>query len=356
MTFSKPRVLYIPWDKPVHHDESWKVLNEKFDLVNYDFENVEDYMNELRKPNHGKIGNIDAICRSAWLKSSPYVHHYILRDEAVRLLPESCKIVVQSGHGYDIVDVDYLTSRGIVFCNSPDSCSRATADVGIYLVLSSFRYLTYAEHCLRTPGKYYDSQELANISEDPNGKTLGIIGLGDIGILIAKTCASLGMNIVYHNRTRKHTLEQQLPGLKYCADKETLFQFADCILVACPYTNETRHLINYDAFGKMKPQVRLVNIARGPIVQEEAVVDALERGQLVGAGFDVHEFEPKIDERLLSNYKITLTPHVGVCTQDSFKNFEKCCVKNLEQFFHQNERPSTAVNGQVYKNMTGKLK
>lgn len=346
---TKPRVLYIPWDKPVHDDEAWKTLNEKYELVNYDFETVEDYMNELQKPNHGKIGNIDAICRSAWLKSSPYVHHYILRNDPVRLLPESCKIVVQSGHGYDIVDVDYLTSRGIVFCNSPDSCSRATADVGIYLILSSFRYLTYAEHCLRTPGKYYDSQELANISEDPNGKTLGIVGLGDIGILVAKTCISLGMKVIYHNRSRKLKYEEEIPELTYYESKESFLKEADCIFIACPHTKETHHFINKEAFKLMKPKVRLVNIARGPIVEEAAVIEALESGQLAGAGFDVHEFEPKIDEKLLSNYKITLTPHVGVCTQNSFKNFEKCCVDNLDQFFYKNEKPKTSVNGQVWK-------
>lgn len=351
MTVAKPRILYIPWDEPVHDEEAWKTLNEKFELVNYDFDTVEEYMDELRKPDHGKIGNIDGVCRSAWLKSNPYIHHYILRDEAVKLLPESVKIVVQSGHGYDIVDVDYLTSRGIVFCNSPDSCSRATADIGISLILNSFRYLTFAEHCVRTPGMYYQSQEIAHFGEDPNGKTLGIVGLGDIGSLVAKTCKSLGMDIVYHNRSPKPLLEAQTP-MQYCKSIDELFAQADCIFISCPYTKETRHLINTEAFKKMKPRVRLVNIARGPIVEEAAVIAAFESGQLVGAGFDVHEFEPKIDERLLRNWKITLTPHTGVCTRDSFQNFEKKCVKNLVQYFYGNEKPHTIVNDEAYHSST----
>ncbi len=346
---SKPRVLYIPWDNPVHDDDAWKTLNDNFELVVYDFNTVEEYMEELKKPNHGKIGHIDAICRSTWLKSNPYIHHYILRDEVVQLIPDSCKIITQSGHGYDIVDVDYLTSRGIVFCNSPNSCSRATADVGVYLILSAFRYLTFAEHCLRTPGEYYDSQIISNIAEDPNGKTLGIIGLGDIGVLVAQVCKALGMNIIYHNRSAKPDLEKKISGnVKYCLSLEELFKESDCILILCPYTKETKHLINFEAFKKMKPKVRLVNIARGPIVEEAAVIDALERGQLVGAGFDVHEFEPKIHEKLLSNWKITLTPHAGACTQDSFRNFEKRCVTNLMQFFYTNEQPHTIVNSELY--------
>lgn len=352
MTQIKPRVLYIPWDNPVHDEEAWKTLNENFELVIYDFNTVEEYMEELKKPNFGKIGPIDAICRSTWLKSSPYIHHYILRGEPIRLLPETCKIVVQSGHGYDIVDVDYLTSRNVVFCNSPDSCSRATADVGVYLVLSAFRYLTFAEHCLRTPGAYYDSQVISNIGEDPNNKTLGIIGLGDIGVLTAQVCKALGMNIIYHNRSAKPHLETMIPGgAKYCSTIDELFGEADCIFVACPYTSETKHLIDFQAFKKMKSRVRIVNIARGPIVEEAAIIDALERGQLVGAGFDVHEFEPKIHEKLISNWKITLTPHVGVCARESFQNFERKCVNNLMQFFYEKKTPHSIVNSSVYEKL-----
>ncbi|CDR47117.1 CYFA0S29e00166g1_1 [Cyberlindnera fabianii] len=349
MVATKPRVLYVPWDNPVHDEEAWKTLNDNFDLIIYDFDTVEEYMDELRKPGHGRIGYIDAICRSTWLKSNPYIHHYILRDEAVRLLPDSCKLICQSGHGFDIVDVEYLTSRNVVFCNSPDSCTRATADVGVFLILNAFRYLTLAEHCVRTPGKYYDSQEIANIADDPNGKTLGIVGLGDIGILVAKTCQSLGMRVVYHNRKNKN-----IEGMEYCATVDELFAQADCIFIACPYTPQTHHLVNEESFKKMKPKVRIVNIARGPIVKESAVIDAIERNQLVGAGFDVHEFEPKIDERLLNNWKITLTPHIGVCTRDSFQNFEKKCVKNMMQFFYQQEKPHTAVNPEVYDKLYSK--
>lgn len=343
----KPRILYVPWDKPVHHEEAWKLVNEKFDIVTYDFDSVEEYMAELQKPQHGKIGNIDAVFRPTWLKSSPYVHHYILRGDAVGLLPSSVKIVVQSGHGYDIVDVDYLTSRGILFCNSPDSCSRATADIGILLIISSFRYTTYAEHCVRS-GNYYGSQELAQIAEDPNGHTLGIIGLGTIGRLVAKSCQSLGMKTIYHNRTRKPEIERDFPenSMVYYESFKEFLSKADCILVLCAYNHQSRHMINFEAFKYMKPKVRLVNIARGPIVEEAAVIDALKRGQLVGAGFDVHEFEPKISDQLLNNWKITLLPHLGAVSQTSWRNFEQKCVDNIIEYFYGGGRPN-AINSEL---------
>lgn len=341
----KPRVLYVPCDNAVHDEEAWNVANEKFDLVTYDFETIEDYMTELKKPDHGRIGYIEAVLRPTWLKAHPYVHHYILRDEPVRLLPESVKIIVQSGHGYDIVDVDYLSSRNIIFCNSPDSCSRATADIGTLLVINSFRYTTCAEHCVRS-GKYYQAEQLASEADDPNGHTLGIIGLGDIGKLTAKSCQSLGMKTIYHNRSRKPLIEQLFPAgsLTYYENFDEFLAATDCLLVLCPYTKETRHLINSNTFTKMKPSVRLVNIARGPIVEEAAVIDAFERGQLVGAGFDVHEFEPKIHEKLLNNWKVTLLPHFGVVSKASWKNFERLCVQNLVDYFYGDGKPKTAVN------------
>lgn len=341
----KPRILYIPTENAVHDEESWKLVNEKFELVYYDFDTIEDYMDELKKPNHGKIGNIQAVFRPTWLKGAPYVHHYIFRGEPVRLLPDSVKICVQSGHGYDIVDVEYLTSRNIIFCNSPDTGSRATADVGIQLVINSFRYLTFAEHCVRS-GDYYTSQNLANLADDPNGHVLGIIGLGDIGKLVARTCLSLGMKVIYHNRSRKTEIEAEFPAnsLTFVPDFDEFLSQTDCLMVLCPYTPETKHMINYEAFKKMKLKVRLVNIARGPIVEEAAVIDAFERGQLVGAGFDVHEFEPKIHEKLLSNWRVTLLPHLGAVSQATWKNFERCCVGNLMEFFYGSGVPNTPIN------------
>ena len=180
------------------------MFNEKFDVVTYNFGTTEEYELELAKPNHGSIGPIDAICRSTWLKADPYLNHFLFRDDLARKLPDSVKIIVSSGHGHDIVDVNYLSERGVIFCNSPDSCSRSTADVGVYLILSAFRYLTFAEKCVRTPGEYFKYRDIIKVSRDPKGNCLGIIGIGDIGIKVAEVCKALGMNIIYHNLSLIH--------------------------------------------------------------------------------------------------------------------------------------------------------
>ncbi|WEJ96920.1 D-mandelate dehydrogenase [Yamadazyma tenuis] len=350
MTIKKPRILYVPCDQEVHDDQAWKTVYENFEIVVYDFDTIEDYMNELKKPDHGKIGFIDAVFRPTWLKGSPYLEHYILRGEPVRLLPKSVKLCVQSGHGYDIVDIDYLSSRNIIFCNSPDCCSRATADVGTLLVLNSFRYASFAENCVRTRN-YYASMDFSTLADDPEGHTLGIIGLGDIGKLVAKSCQSFGMKTIYHNRTQRRELEAEFPedSMVFYPDFDEFLAHTDCILVMCPYTEKTKHMISFDTFKRMKIQVRIVNIARGPIVQEEAIIDALERGQLVGGGFDVHEFEPKIHEKLLSDWRITLLPHWGAVSRASWKKFERNCVQNMMDYFYGDGKPKTAVNKQLFE-------
>ncbi|GME82381.1 unnamed protein product [Ambrosiozyma monospora] len=154
------------------------------------------------------------------------------------------------------------------------------------------------------------------------------------------------MNIVYFGRSRKVEYEKQIPGLKFYDNLNDMLAVTDCLFVACPLNERTRHLINFESFKHMKDKVRLVNIARGPIVENEAVIDALERGQLVGAGFDVYEFEPEVDQRLIDNYKVTLLPHIGVSSKDSFKAFERKCVDNLVKYFYTNGKPE-AVNKEL---------
>ncbi len=356
----KPKVLYIPWDKPIHHPEAWKTLNDNFTLIEYNHPTIEDYIEELKKPNNGRYNGIKAICRSTWLKSMPYKSHLILKNEAVRLLPTSVEIVVESGHGFDVVDVPYLTSQGIAFCNSPQSCDRATADVGIYLILASFRYLSYAEKCIRDD-RYQDHEQIFPYSEDPKGKTLGIIGLGNIGFNVAKAASAFGMKIIYNSPSRKTSLDGKLKSLSqilndddststddiYCKDLKDLYSKSDCIFISCPYTKETHHLINKESFKLMKSKVRIVNIARGPIISELDLIDAINNKQVIGCGLDVLEFEPKVNELLRENYMITILPHVGVGSRDSFKEFERKCVSNLMDWFYGDGIPKNLLNTEV---------
>ncbi len=348
---NRPKILYIPIIDPIHDEWAWKTLNEKFNVINYDFDTIDDYIKEISKPNN-KLEGIRGICRSTNQLGLPYKTHLLFKGEAVRHIPKSVEIIVQSGHGFDVVDVDYLTNEKIVFCNSPSSCDRATADVGVALILSAFRYLTFAEHCVRT-NQYDSSQEIIQRAQNPEGKILGIIGLGDIGYKVARAAAALGMKIVYNSRSRKPDLEKKLKIITedeeiiYYKDIKDLFAVSDCIFISCPYTKETHHLINSNSFKLMKPKVRIVNVGRGPIASEKDVIEAIKSGQLIGAAFDVQEFEPRIDEELLKNYNITLLPHVGGYAKDSFEEFERKCVKNLIEYFYGSGIPNTPVNPQV---------
>ncbi|GMF38243.1 unnamed protein product [[Candida] boidinii] len=342
----KPKVLYFPWVLNVHDDDSWKTLNEKFEIVNYDCSSVEEFIEEARKPN-GKYSGIDAICRSSRIHGKPFGGQHIFNGEAAKAIPDTVKLIVSSGHGYNRTNLELLADRGILFCNSPNTASQSTADVAVFLIIQSFRYLTYAEHYVRTNSK----DDITNITvnaENPRNKTLGIIGLGDIGIYVARTCKAMGMNIVYHNRNPKPQYEAEIEGLKFLPNIDDLYAVSDCILLLCPYSEDTKHLINFETFKKMKDRVRLVNMARGLIVEEAAVIDALERGQLVGAGFDVTEFEPKFDDRILSNYKVTILPHVGATARETYQLSEKKCVENLMQFFYGDGKID-AVNKHLIK-------
>ncbi len=349
---NRPKILYIPTNDPIHDEWAWKTLNENFDIINYDFDTIDDYIKEVSKPNNGSLEGIKAICRSTNQLGLPYKTHLLFKGEAVKHTPKSVEIIVQSGHGFDVADIDYLTNEKIVFCNSPSSCDRATADVGVYLILSAFRYLTFAENCVRTH-QYDLSQDIIQRAQNPEGKILGIIGLGDIGYKVARAAAALGMKIVYNSRSRKPDLEQKLrfitedEEVTYYKDIKDLYAASDCIFISCPYTKETHHLINSNSFKLMKSKVRIVNVARGPIVSEKDVIEAIKSGQLIGAAFDVHEFEPKIDEELLKNYNVTLLPHVAVASRDSFEEFERKCVKNLMEYFYGSGIPNTPVNPRV---------
>src|SRR2546421_1544607 len=219
------------------------------------------------------------------------------------------------------------------------------ANCAIYLILNSYRYFTFAERCVRTE-EFDKSRQLSRIAEDPSGQVLAIIGLGDIGLAIAQRAIAFGMRIHYFSRTRKPQSEATLgAAITYHSSIDSILRIADCICLACPYKAETHHLLNSRAFILMKPGVRIVNIARGPLIDEEALVAAIDCGRVIGVGLDVHENEPHVHSRLRENYMVTLLPHIGVCSKASWRNFESNCMRNLEAFFYGDGKAVTPVSG-----------
>jgi lactate dehydrogenase-like 2-hydroxyacid dehydrogenase len=192
--------------------------------------------------------------------------------------------------------------------------------------------------------EFDQSRQLSRIAEDPSGQILAIIGLGDIGLAIAQRASAFGMHIHYFSPTRKPQSEATLhTKITYHSNLDSILSIADCICIACPYNPQTHHMFNVRAFHLMKSGVRIVNIARGPLIDEDALVAAMDMGKVIGVGLDVHENEPHVHPRLRENYMVTLLPHIGVCSKASWRNFESNCIRNLEAFFHGDGKPVTPV-------------
>ncbi|EGD93145.1 2-hydroxyacid dehydrogenase [Trichophyton tonsurans CBS 112818] len=207
--------------------------------------------------------------------------------------------------------------------------------------------LLRAHGALLRRGNFYDIEgAVAATAQNPRGRLLGIVGLGEIGQAVAERAQrALGMAIHYFGRRRKSAaVEQRLGGAVYHARLESLLAVADCVVLACPHTEETHHLLNARTFALMKKGVRVVNVGRGKCVDEEALADALEAGIVSAAGLDVYEEEPRINERLLDSWQVTLMPHIGGATVDTQANFERIAMDNLESFFFGDGKPVTPVN------------
>ncbi|ELR13344.1 erythronate4-phosphate dehydrogenase domain containing protein [Acanthamoeba castellanii str. Neff] len=197
------------------------------------------------------------------------------------------KVISNFGAGYDTVDVKAATERNIWVCNTPGAVTNATADVALYLLLAACRRATEAERFLRDGSwERQGSDILAFWGNNPEGKTLGIIGMGNIGKALAKRAAALDMRVIYYKRTPLPKEEEN--GATYKSMDDLLAE-SDFISIHTPLTDATRHILGRDQFAKMKKGVYIINTARGPVIDEEALVEALKAKIVRGAGLDVFE-------------------------------------------------------------------
>lgn len=292
----------------------------------------------------GRYANIAAIVRNGWLKAGPLAHQALFATEVVPHFPLSLKIICCSGHGYDAADIKALTARGIWYCNTPNACTEAVANMATFLVLDKFRYLSFSQWCARND--WQRSREIGLKAVDPYGKSIGIVGLGDIGLAIAKKCeAAYGMKVHYQGPRRKVDAELALRnGAVYHSSLNDIISVVDCIVLAAPYTGATHHLLSTKQFALAKEEgLRVVNIARGAMIDEDALLAALESGRVVGAGLDVHANEPGVNPKLKDDWRVTLLPHIGVASRTSWDNFERINLDNVEAFFTVGV-PVTPVN------------
>ena len=224
------------------------------------------------------------------------------------------RIVANYAVGYDNIDLAACTRHGVAVANTPDVLTEATADQAFALLLGVARRVREG-HQLVASGAWTGWEPLQLLGRDVGGATLGIVGMGRIGRAVARRARGFGMQVLYHNRHRDPEVEREL-GTRY-ADLEALLAASDFVSLHAPLADATHHLIDAAALACMKPTAVLVNTARGPIVDEAALVDALRRRALWGAGLDVFEHEPQVHAGLMELDNVVLAPQSGSATESA---------------------------------------
>jgi gluconate 2-dehydrogenase len=253
-------------------------------------------------------------------------------DEAmIKACPE-LRICANMAVGYNNFDIAAMTAAGVVATNAPDVLTETTADLGFALLMATARRLSESEHYLRA-GRWTKWSFDMFAGSDIHGSTLGILGMGRIGQGIARRGAlGFGMQVIYHNRSRlSPDLEQQLQA-RYVSKSELLAQ-ADHLVLVLPYSRESHHAIGAAELSQMKPTATLVNIARGGIVDDAALAQALKQRTIAAAGLDVFEEEPKVHPGLLEVPNVVLTPHIGSASIPTRKAMAHLAADNLVAFF-----------------------
>jgi len=236
------------------------------------------------------------------------------------------RVVANVAVGYNNIDVAACQDRGVVVTNTPDVLTDATADLAMALTLMSTRRLGEGERLIRsqTPWKWGMFMMLGSGLQ---GRRLGIVGMGAIGEAYAARAAAFGMSVVYHNRRAVDSLTEARLGARLVGLHE-LLESSDVVSLHCPYTEATHHLIDAAALERMQSHAHLINTARGPIVDEAALVDALRTGRIAGAGLDVFEHEPDVHPGLLALDNVVLVPHLGSATIETRSAMAELASRN----------------------------
>jgi glyoxylate/hydroxypyruvate/2-ketogluconate reductase len=249
-------------------------------------------------------------------------------DAALLAACPDLRIAANIAVGYNNFDVPAMTAAGVQATNTPDVLTETTADFGFALLMATARRLTESEHFLRA-GRWNRWALDMFAGAEVHGSTLGILGMGRIGQAIARRGAhGFGMKVIYHNRSRLDADKEAACGASYVA-REDLFAQADHVVLVLPYTPAAHHTVGAAELALMKPTATLVNIARGGIVDENALVAALREKRIAAAGLDVFEGEPQVNPGLLTLPNVVLTPHIASATLPTRKAMAMLAADNL---------------------------
>ncbi len=267
-------------------------------------------------------------------------------DKAMIDAGKNLKVIANFGVGYDNIDWRYATEIGLPVVNTPTTVTEPTAELAITIMLSVMRGTNRMDAELRETKMC----KLVAFSKDVTsafGKTVGIAGFGRIGKALCKKAQGLGMNVIYYDPFRASPETEKEYGVTYM-ELDDMLKSADVVSLHLPFTEETRHLINKDKLALMKDSAYLINAARGPIVKEADLVEALKTGVIKGAGIDVFEFEPAVGAELCALDNVVITPHIGTLAYDVRVNMAKEALNGITGVL-RGEVPYNVVNKEVIK-------
>lgn len=251
------------------------------------------------------------------------------------------KIITANGVGFDHIDIEYAKEKGIVVSNCPTGVRVPTAEMTFALILATVRRLSFYDKVVRN-GNWIDVSEQQYMGMSLQGKTLGIYGMGRVGSEVGHFCQALGMKVIYNDVRRLDAdLEKEL-DVKY-VDFDTLVSESDVITLHAPALPSTEGIFNSGVFKKMKNTAYLVNAARGVLVKENDLVNALQSGEIAGAGLDVFEHEPEVSSELRALDNVIMAPHAGTGTLEARTAIAKEASNNLISFLQKGE-PLNYVN------------
>ena len=259
--------------------------------------------------------------------------------EIISKLSPSIKIIANYAVGYNNVDTDAATARGIVVTNTPEVLTDATADISILLLLGASRRAYEGRKAAESQSWVWSTSLL--LGKQMSNRKLGILGMGRIGRAVAQRARGFGMEIHYHNRNRlSPDLEN---GAKYHSDIKSLFSQSEFLSINCPATADTTNLINKETINYFPDNVVIANAARGDIINDQDMIEAMKNGKVFALGLDVYNGEPKINEHYLKLDNLFLLPHLGSATEKTRVDMGDRAIDNLQSFF-ENRRPKDQVN------------
>lgn len=313
---SKPRVIVTRrW-----HPEVEQVLTERYDTqLNQDDHSMP--VAELQDALRSADAVLPTVCDKVTAE--------VLGADNIR-----AKILGSNGVGFNHIDLDAAKAAGLTVTNTPEVLTDCTADLALTLLLGIARRAGEGERHLRS-GEWTGWRPTHMMGTSVTGKTLGLIGMGRIARAVATRAAQgFNMKIIFHDPFPPR--DEDISGLNAvrCASPEEVFAQADFVSLHCPGGKDTYHLIGAEAFKSMKPGAFLINTARGDVIDEAALVEALENGEIAGAGLDVFEREPAVTAALLQMENVLLLPHLGSATMETRKAMGMRVVQNIEAFFN----------------------